>query len=145
MASAAEILEHQQALAASFGSEPLLVHPEGVILDLATGYIPLLSSLTTEDKAAKGLRNGKETSSEPVYFSLLDLVRDNQVSLLSGPAGSGKTTFAKHLCFSLSGQDHIEQNSGASSATSGEWNLSGLRPSYFRYHWSSRSGSPCMP
>ncbi|RYZ81263.1 MAG: hypothetical protein EOP04_24315 [Proteobacteria bacterium] len=82
MASAAEILEQRQGLSVSFGSEPLLVHPDGRVLDLATGYIPLLSTFTTEDKAAKGLRKGKETSSEPVYFSLLDIVRDNQVLLL---------------------------------------------------------------
>lgn len=79
MASATEILDRQQALSANFGSEPLLVLPDGRTLDLATGYIPLLSSFTTEDKAAKGLRKGKETSSEPVYFSLLDLARDNQI------------------------------------------------------------------
>lgn len=131
MASAAEILEQRQGLSVSFGSEPLLVHPDGRVLDLATGYIPLLSTFTTEDKAAKGLRKGKETSSEPVYFSLLDIVRDNQVLLLNGPAGSGKTTFAKHLCFRLSGQDHIEQNTATTSATSEQWDLAGLLPAYF--------------
>ena len=131
MASAAEILEQQQGLSVSFGSEPLLVHPDGRVLDLATGYIPLLSTFTTEDKAAKGLRKGKETSSEPVYFSLLDIVRDNQVLLLNGPAGSGKTTFAKHLCFSLSRQYHVEQNTAASTVTSEQWDLAGLLPAYF--------------
>ena len=132
MASATEILGQQQALSASFGNEPLLVLPDGRTLDLATGYIPLLSTFTTEDKAAKGLRKGKETSSEPVYFSLLELVRDNQVLLLSGPTGSGKTTFAKHLCSSLAGQD--EQKDVLSIGTSPgneQWDLTSLRPCYF--------------
>ncbi|GAB7334902.1 hypothetical protein MBLNU13_g06791t2 [Cladosporium sp. NU13] len=130
MASATEILEQQQALSANFGSEPLLVLPDGRTFDLAAGYIPLLSTFTTEDKAAKGLRKGKEKSSEPVYFSLLDLVRDNQVLLLSGPAGSGKTTFAKHLCFRLSGQNHVGRDTAVDVASE----LLGLldsRPCYF--------------
>jgi iron(II)-dependent oxidoreductase len=104
MESATEILERHRALSTSFGSEPLLVLPDGRVLDLATGYIPLLSTFTTEDKAAKGLRKGKESSAPPVYFSLNDLLRDNQALLLSGPSGSGKTTFAKHLCYSIAEQ-----------------------------------------
>ena len=134
MASATEILEHHKALSASFGSELLLVHPDGQIINLATGYIPLLSTFTTEDKAAKGLRKGKETSSEPVYFSLLELVRDNQVLLLDGPAGSGKSTFAKHLCFGLARQDGIEQNTastGGPLAGTDQWAYTGLQPCYF--------------
>lgn len=131
MASAKAILEQQQALATSCGAEPLLVLPDGRTLDLATGYIPLLSTFTTEDKAAKGLRKGKEMSSEPIYFSLLDLVRDNQVLLLSGPTGSGKTTFAKHLCFSLSGQDHAHRNANAVNAASELLDLAGSQPCYF--------------
>jgi len=131
MASATEILEQQAGLATSFGCEPLLVHPDGRILHLPTGYIPLLSTFTTEDKAAKGLRKGKETSSEPVYFSLLDLVRDNQILLLSGPAGSGKTTFAKHLCFSFAGQDRIGLDDAVGDTASEKWDPTGLRPCYF--------------
>jgi iron(II)-dependent oxidoreductase len=75
MDSASKILERHRLLSASFGSEPLLVHPDGRVIDLATGYIPLLSTFTTEDKAAKGLRKGKETFTPPVYFSLLELLR----------------------------------------------------------------------
>jgi iron(II)-dependent oxidoreductase len=134
MASALEILKHQQILSASFDKEPLLVHPNGQTIDLATGYIPLLSTYTTEDKAAKGLRKGKETSSEPDYFSLLELVRDNQILLLSGPTGSGKSTFAKHLCFSLVGQDHVGQDAavgGDERTRTNKRELSGLRPCYF--------------
>jgi iron(II)-dependent oxidoreductase len=134
MESATETLERHRTLSASFGSEPLLVHPDGRVFDLATGYIPLLSTFTTEDKAAKGLRKGKETSTEPVYFSLLELVRDNQVLLLSGPSGSGKTTFAKHLCFSIAEQnrvahdDHVHKSPDELSA---DWDLRGLRSCYF--------------
>jgi iron(II)-dependent oxidoreductase len=134
MVSAKDVLKQQRLKSTSFGSEPLLVHPDGRILDLATGYIPLLSTFTTEDKAAKGLRKGKETSSQPEYFSLLQLVLDNQILLLSGPVGSGKTTFAKHLCWSLVDHDQAIHHATAldeSSVTSEQWNTSGLQPFYF--------------
>lgn len=134
MESATEILERQRCLSASFGSEPLLVLPDGQISDLATGYIPLLSTFTTEDKAAKGLRKGKETTEEPVYFSLLELLRDNQILLLTGPTGSGKSTFAKHLSYSLACPDKIAQNATANSETGvgrEQWDSSRLQPCYF--------------
>jgi iron(II)-dependent oxidoreductase len=134
MASGKDILEQQRLKSASFGSEPLLVHSDGRILDLATGYIPLLSTFTTEDKAAKGLRKGKEASSQPEYFSLLQLVHDNQILLLSGPVGSGKTTFAKHLCWSIVDHDQARHHATAldeSTVTSEQWNTSGLQPLYF--------------
>ena len=134
MASAVKILEHQDRLSANFGSEPLLVHPDGRIINLATGYIPLSSTFTTEDKAAKGLRKGKETFSQPVYFTLLDLVRDNRILLLRGPSGSGKSTFAKHFCFSLARLESIALDSAISHGGSTEnrqYDLTGLRPCYF--------------
>lgn len=88
---------------ASFGSEPLLTLPNGHFVDLASGYIPLLARFTFEDKAAKGLRKRKpeQKPEPPIHFSALELVRDNQILLLTGPSGSGKTSFAKHLCFRL--------------------------------------------
>lgn len=99
MAPVAEL----RSTAAGFGSQPLLISPQGAILDLQNGYIPLLTDFTHEDKAAKGLR--KRTSDdkpeEPVYFTALEVVRDNRVLLLTGPSGSGKTTFAKYLCSCL--------------------------------------------
>jgi iron(II)-dependent oxidoreductase len=134
MDSASKILERHRLLSASFGSEPLLVHPDGRVIDLATGYIPLLSTFTTEDKAAKGLRKGKETFTPPVYFSLLELLRDNQVLLLSGPSGSGKTTFAKHLCFSSAEQNDVAHEAAVDNtadAEAAEWDLRGLRSCYF--------------
>lgn len=133
MESTTEILERHRLRSASFGSEPLLVHPDGRVLDLATGYIPLLSTFTTEDKAAKGLRKGKETSTEPIYFSLLDLLRDNQVLLLSGPSSSGKTTFAKHLCFSIAEQNNVAHEAVVDKPMDSgiaEWDLRGLRSCY---------------
>jgi iron(II)-dependent oxidoreductase len=134
MVSGKDIFEQQRCKSVGFGSEPLLVHADGRILDLATGYIPLLSTFTTEDKAAKGLRKGKETSSRPEYFSLLQLVQHNQILLLSGPIGSGKTTFAKHLCWSIVDHDRDSQNATAvdeSTVTSEQWDTSGLQPFYF--------------
>ena len=134
MDSTTKILEQHKLLSASFGSEPLLVRPDGRVLDLATGYIPLQSTFTTEDKAAKGLRKGKETSAESIYFSLLELLRDNQVLLLSGPSGSGKTTFAKHLCFSIAEQNEASSEAAIDKAMDAgivERDLRGLRPCYF--------------
>ena len=134
MESATEILEQHMIRSASFGSEPLLVHPDGRVIDLATGYIPLLSTFTTEDKAAKGLRKGKETPTAPIYFSLLELLRDNQTLLLTGPSGSGKTTFAKHLCFGISKQHHVACNKFFEKTTDEEiaqWDVGGLHPCYF--------------
>ncbi|SPN98660.1 uncharacterized protein DNG_01705 [Cephalotrichum gorgonifer] len=95
--------ERLKAVAVAFGSEPLLTRPNGTTINLASGYIPLLARFTFEDKAAKGLRKrgagqGPET---PIFFSALELVRDNRLLMLTGPAGSGKTTFAKYLCFRL--------------------------------------------
>lgn len=134
MESATDILGRQRILLANFGREPLLVHPNGRVLDLAAGYITLLSTFTTEDRDAKGLRKGKEKSTEPVYFSLLDLVRDNRVLLLSGPSGSGKSTFAKHLCFSIAEHSRIACNAAVdevAGAANDQWDLKGLQACYF--------------
>ncbi|TVY83995.1 Heme-binding protein A [Lachnellula suecica] len=101
-----------RAAAAAFGDEPLLLSPDGQVITLARGYIPLLVNFTFEDKAAKGLRKRKAGSKPepPVYLSALELVRDHRVFLLSGPSGSGKTSFAKHLCFRLSNTGSIESS-----------------------------------
>ncbi|PIA93273.1 hypothetical protein CB0940_04456 [Cercospora beticola] len=95
-----DIAAHLLQKAKRFGHEPLLVLPSGEVLDLVTGYIPLLSTFTHEDKAAKGLRKGKtgDNKDAPVHYSALELVRDNKFLLLTGESGSGKTTFAKVLC-----------------------------------------------
>lgn len=97
------LLSTEPCDAASFGSEPLLTLPNGYSVDLASGYITLLTRFTFEDKAAKGLRKRKpgQKPEPPIHFSALELVRDNQILLLTGPSGSGKTSFAKHLCFRL--------------------------------------------
>lgn len=123
-----------------FGHEPLLVLPSGDVLDLATGYIPLLSTFTHEDKAAKGLRKGKTSDNKdaPVHYSALELVRDNRFLLLTGESGSGKTTFAKSLCHRFVAEDHlvseedlplIRNESG--DAHSELWEKPELLPCYF--------------
>lgn len=98
-----EVVNRLRAEAATFGNEPLLILPGGHAISIFEGYIPLLINFTFEDKAAKGLRKRKveDKPRPPVYFSALELVRDNKIVLLSGPSGSGKTTFAKHLVFTL--------------------------------------------
>ncbi len=86
-----------------FGTAQLFALPDASIVDLATGYIPLLVNFTFEDKAAKGLRKlTDQAEPEPaVYFSALEMVRDHSLLVLTGETGSGKTTFARHLAFSL--------------------------------------------
>ncbi len=95
----------------AFGEEPLLSLPNGAVATLEQGYIPLLVNFSLEDKAAKGLRKLKDRAEpEPaVYFSALELVRDNATLALIGETGSGKSTFAKHLAFSLA-QGDIPRN-----------------------------------
>ncbi|RDW59160.1 hypothetical protein BP5796_12084 [Coleophoma crateriformis] len=104
------LIESLRTAAAAFGDEPLLVSPDGQEINLATGYIPLLTNFSFEDQATKGLRKRKsdDRPEPPVYFSALELVRDHQIVLLSGPSGSGKTSFAKHLSFVLASSGLIK-------------------------------------
>ncbi|KAK1488367.1 hypothetical protein CABS01_01997 [Colletotrichum abscissum] len=126
-----------QAAAKRYGTEPLLVLPNGATVDLSKGYIPLLARYTFEDKAAQGLRKRKagDKPENPIHFSALELVRDNSILLLTGPSGSGKTTVAKHLC-------HILASSRFSNARplprndlgdikEENWGASRLSPCYF--------------
>ncbi|PPJ60986.1 hypothetical protein CBER1_02038 [Cercospora berteroae] len=126
--------------AKNFGHEPLLVLPSGEVLDLSTGYIPLLSTFTHEDKAAKGLRKGKtgDDKDAPVHYSALELVRDNKCLLLTGESGSGKTTFAKHLCHRFVGENPLVLEEGmplirneSGDAHPEVWEKPALLPCYF--------------
>ncbi|KQR36060.1 hypothetical protein ASF91_20920 [Rhizobium sp. Leaf155] len=117
----------------AFGEEPLLSLPNGAVATLEQGYIPLLVNFSFEDKAAKGLRKLKDQAEpEPaVYFSALELVRDNATLALIGETGSGKSTFAKHLAFSLaqgdvSKDDVVRNEQGA--VHSEEWDLGKVLP-----------------
>ena len=86
-----------------FGAAQLFALPDASIVDLATGYIPLLVNFTLGDRAFKVLRKLTiQAELEPaVYFSALEMVRDHPAVVLTGETGSGKTTFAKHLAYSL--------------------------------------------
>ncbi|EQB52247.1 hypothetical protein CGLO_08144 [Colletotrichum gloeosporioides Cg-14] len=98
-----DTLKSLRSKAAAFGSEPLLTRPDGTVVDLANGYIPLLANFTFEDKAAKGLRKRKagDEREVPVYFSAVEVVRDNRILFLTGTGGSGKTTFAKYVSYRM--------------------------------------------
>ncbi|KAK1964911.1 hypothetical protein LY78DRAFT_704043 [Colletotrichum sublineola] len=130
-------IQLQQTSVAQFGNEPLLALPDGTIVDLATGYVPLLGRFTFEDKAAKGLRkrNVGEEPEPPLYFTALELVRDNQFLLLAGPSGSGKTTFAKHLCFRLTSADldhtQVLVRNDLGHMREEKWVPGRIRPYYF--------------
>ncbi|KAJ5901478.1 C-type lectin protein [Penicillium taxi] len=97
------LTERLRSASIGFGIEPLLLLPGDHFIDLVHGYIPLLVGFTHEDKEAKGLRKRKpgEKPKPPVYFSAMEVVRDERILLLSGAAGSGKTSFAKHLSYCL--------------------------------------------
>ncbi|KAF6817440.1 Serine/threonine-protein kinase pkn1 [Colletotrichum sojae] len=134
MASPTETIQQLSANAKAFGSEPLLALPDGTILDISHGYSPLLARFTLEDKAAKGLRKRKagEKPETPIYFTALELVRDNKVLVLTG---GGKTTFAKHLSYRLAtsgfrdGEVVIRNELG--DAREERWEAAGVRPCYF--------------
>lgn len=90
-------------VARGFGTEVLLNLPDGRTIDIASGFIPLLVNFTFEDKAAKGLRKrtAEDKPEPPIHFSALEVVRDNNILVINGSSGSGKTTFAKWLCWYL--------------------------------------------
>ncbi|KAL2828499.1 hypothetical protein BDW59DRAFT_159703 [Aspergillus cavernicola] len=105
-------------------------------IDLQHGYILLLIVFTLEDKAAKGLRKRTALDKpEPaVYFSALEVVRDNRVLLLTGPSGSGKTNFAKYLYWGLTlfpgrGRDVIRNELGFIYEE--RWDGANVLPCYF--------------
>ncbi|KAL3296116.1 serine/threonine protein kinase [Colletotrichum asianum] len=132
-----DTLKSLRSKAAAFGSEPLLIRPDGTVVDLANGYIPLLANFTFEDKAAKGLRKRKagDEREVPVYFSAVELVRDNRILLLTGPSGSGKTTFAKYVSGRMATDGFRESRSVIRNELGdlhGEkWETGKLEPYYF--------------
>ncbi|KAF4822505.1 Serine/threonine-protein kinase pkn1 [Colletotrichum siamense] len=121
----------------AFGSEPLLTRPDGTVVDLANGYIPLLANFTFEDKAAKGLRKRRvgDEREVPVYFSAVELVRDNRILLLTGPSGSGKTTFAKYVSYRMATDGFRESRSVTRNELGDlhdeKWETVKLEPYYF--------------
>ncbi len=127
--------DHLYSKAKAFGDEPLLSLPGGKVATLEEGYIPLLVNFSFEDKAAKGLRKLKDQAEpEPaVYFSALEVVRDNATLALIGETGSGKSTFAKHLAFSLGRGDipatDVERNDQGAVHPQ-EWSVASVLPVY---------------
>lgn len=119
----------------AYGYADLLTLPDGSVADLKTGYIPLLVNFSFEDKAAKGLRKltDQATPEPAVYFSALEMARDNAALLLAGEAGSGKTSFARHLAFGLAsgspGAAAVPRNDFGAVHPE-EWGLENVLPAY---------------
>lgn len=119
--------------AKSLGATPLLSRPDGTVVSLADGYIPLLVNFSFEDKAAKGLRKLQDqTDIQPAeYFSALEMVGEHAALLLAGETGSGKTTFAKHLAFRLSNTEwkpHSLARNDHGARVQEHWVLSNILP-----------------
>jgi iron(II)-dependent oxidoreductase len=87
--------------------QPWITLRSGEQLPFPDGFIPRLVAFTHEDKAAKGLRSLKERGAEaerPFHFSALEIIQENRCTLLTAPAGGGKTGFAIHLALNLAGE-----------------------------------------
>lgn len=131
--AASALRDRLLSIARDYGEAPLMPLPGGGIADLASGYCPLLVNFSFEDKAAKGLRKLTEQAEpEPAeYFSALEMVRDNDALVLAGETGSGKTTFAKHLAFSLADGGPAERplsRNDVGSVHAESWTLENVLP-----------------
>jgi len=108
MSLLAEGIASCKALLEQLSTAPLYLARLGNDLQAVTleqGYVPLLVDYTEEDSQAKGLRafrdgQGKQPS---VYFSALERVNQAPLLVLQGPAGSGKSVFARYLAAHLAG------------------------------------------
>ena len=97
---------HATALLRDYSDRPLLWGIDGTPQhNIASGYIPLLTSYTKEDSEAKGLRkiSNPKAPRPPVYFSALEMVQAHQSCLFLSESGGGKTSFALDLALNLAG------------------------------------------
>ena len=86
---------------------PLAVLPRpggSPVATLEAAYQPLLVDWTDEDAAAKGLRRGVTERPPPVHHTALERAAAEPMLLLTGAAGSGRTTFLRHLALQLARQ-----------------------------------------
>jgi len=92
---------------AELAAHVLVCGPDGrALVRLGDGPVPRLVAYTHEDKAAKGLRKvGPDAAPQPpVHFSVLEMIRDQPALLLTGEAGSGRTTLVLDLTLRLTGE-----------------------------------------
>jgi gamma-glutamyl hercynylcysteine S-oxide synthase len=93
--------------AIAFRKRPWMTLSSGEALGFPEGFMPRLVAYTREDKAAKGLRSLKERAAapeRPVHFSALEVIQENRCTLLTAPAGGGKTALARNLLLNLAGE-----------------------------------------
>ncbi|WP_376097437.1 SUMF1/EgtB/PvdO family nonheme iron enzyme [Roseomonas sp. CCTCC AB2023176] len=74
------------------------------VVTIEEAYQPLLTDWTDEDAAAKGLRRGVTQRPPPVHHTALERAAAEPVLLLTGEAGSGRTTFCRDLALHLAGE-----------------------------------------
>ncbi|WP_426954429.1 SUMF1/EgtB/PvdO family nonheme iron enzyme [Muricoccus radiodurans] len=97
-------------LVARLSGAPAAIRPrpgKAEIIPLEAAHQSPLVDWTDEDAAAKGLRSLREAPRErprPVHHTALERAAAEPCLLLTGEAGSGRTTFLRHLASYLAGE-----------------------------------------
>lgn len=81
---------------------------------LSTSYVPLLAEATGPSRSSGEDEIEPELRQNQLYRrGVLDIIAEQQVTVLSGDPGSGKSSFAQHVCLALGSEARLEQAIGA--------------------------------